>query len=199
MRTLLAAFLFLFSVASFAQESRLQIKPAEPAPLLKLYLLDFEMRYEKSTDLEWTERKPLNFAVAVQIKKFDFVMEYASFTQSTGNATLSIDRNHQEVVAWGRWHFLNKKFSQTHVSMYGGLGLGGYEEEVTTSAPGSSMSDKGGMQWMSGLSAGVELQTPFTSSLGFVGALEGRVLTAADFDPNPLGSGVVRLGFFLNL
>jgi hypothetical protein len=199
MRTLLAIFLLLFSVMSFAQESRLQIKPAEPAPLLKLYLLDFEMRYEKSTDLEWAERKPLNFAVAVQIKKFDFVMEYASFTQSSGNATLSIDRKHQEVVAWGRWHFLNKKFSQAHVSLYGGLGLGGYEEEVTTTAPGSSTSEKGGMKWMSGLSAGVELQTPFTDSLGFVGALEGRVLTAADFDPNPLGSGVLRLGFFLNL
>jgi len=199
MRAMIMAFLCLFSVVSFAQESRLKIKPTEPAPLLKLYLLDFEMRYEKGSDLEWVERKPLNFAVAVQLQKFDFVMEYASFSQSSGNATLSVDRNHQEVLAWGRWHFVDKKFTETRVSLYGGLGVGGYEEEVTTTTPGSSQSDKGGMKWMSGLSAGLEVQVPMTASLGFVGALEGRVLTASDFEPNPLGSGVVRLGLSLSL
>lgn len=199
MRALIVALLSLFSVVSLAQESHLKIKPAEPAPILKLYLLDFEMRYEKGSDLEWAERKPLNFAVAVQLKKFDFVMEYAQFTQSSGNATLGIDRKHQEILAWGRWHFLDKKFSETRVSLYGGLGVGGYEEEVTTSTPGSSQTDKGGMKWMSGASAGVEAQIPMTDSLGFVGALEGRLFTAADFEPNPLGSGVLRLGFFLNL
>jgi hypothetical protein len=199
MRALVMVFLCLFSVVSFAQESRLKIKPAEPVPLLKLYILDFEMRYEKGSDLEWAERKPLNFAVAVQLKQFDFVMEYASFQQSTGNTTLGIDRDHKEVLAWSRWHFVNKNFSETRVSLYGGLGVGGYEEEVTTSTPGSSQSDKSGMKWMSGLSAGIEMQVPVTTSLGFVGAIEGRVLTAADFEPNPLGSGVVRLGLFLNL
>jgi hypothetical protein len=199
MRALIMAFLCLFSVVSFAQESRLKIKPTEPAPILKLYLLDFEMRYEKGSDLEWAERKPLNFAVAFQLKKFDFVMEYASFSQSSGNATLGIDRDHKEVLAWGRWHFIDKKFSDKRVSLYGGLGVGGYEEEVTTSTLGSSQSDKSGMKWMSGLSAGIELQLPMTESLGFVGALEGRLLTAPDFEPNPLGSGVVRFGLFLNL
>lgn len=199
MRALILVLLVFFSVVSFAQESHLKIKPAEPAPILKLYLLDFEMRYEKGSDLEWAERKPLNLAVAVQIKQFDFVMEYAQFTQSSGNATLSIDRKHQEILAWGRWHFLDKKISEGRMSMYGGLGFGGYEEEVTTVTPGSSQSDKGGMKWMSGASVGVETQMLIASSFGFVGALEGRLFTAADFDPNPLGSGVVRLGFFLNL
>lgn len=199
MRFLLVVLLSLFSVVSWAQESRLKIEPVEPAPLLKLYVLDFEMRYEKGSDLEWAERKPLNFAVAVQMKQFDFVMEYAQFSQSSGNATLSIDRKHQEILAWGRWHFLDKKFSEARVSLYGGLGVGGYEQEVTTSTPGSSQVDKGGMKWMSGASVGVETQVPIAGSFGFVGALEGRVFTAADFDPNPLGSGVLRLGLFLNL
>lgn len=200
MRALLAFFIILFSVGSFAQESRLKIKPAEPASLLKFYPLDFEMRYEKGSDLEWVERKPLNFAVAFQVKQFDFVMEYASFSQSSGNATLSIDRDHKEVLAWGRWHFVDKNYSESRVSLYGGLGFGGYEEEVTTSTPGSSQADKGGMKFMSGLSAGVEMQVPFTgTSFGFVGAVEGRLLTSADFEPNPLGSGVLRLGLFLNL
>ena len=199
MRSLLAFLICLFSVASFAQESHLKITPAEPAPLLKLYLLDFEMRYEKGSDLEWVERKPLNLAVAFQKKQFDFVMEYARFTASSGNATLNIDREHQEIMAWGRWHFASTHVSEALWSLYGGLGVGGYEEKVTTHTPGSSQTDNGGMQWMSGLSVGVETQIPITGSLGFVGALEGRVLTAADFEPNPLGSGVLRLGLFLNL
>lgn len=199
MRGVLAAFVLLFSVASFAQESRLKVLPPESAPLLKVYALDFEMRYEKSSGLEWEERKPFNFAIAVQKKQFDFVMEYAKFSVGTGNSTLAIDRDHQEVMAWGRWHFVDTNVSEAKWSLYAGLGVGGYEETVTTTTPGSSMSDKGGVQWMSGVSAGAEVQIPMTTRLGFVGALEGRLLTAADFEPNPLGSGVVRLGLSWSL
>lgn len=199
MRSLVLAFLVLFSASAFAQESRLKVVPPQPAPLLKLYLLDFEMRYEKSSVLDWEERKPLNLGVAFQRKQFDFLMEYAKYSVDSGNATLGIKREHQEVMAWGRWHFVDTHVSEAKWSLYAGLGVGGYEETVTTSTPGSSMSDKGGVQWMSGVSAGAEVQIPISQSLGFVSALEGRLLTAADFDPNPLGSGVVRLGLSWNL
>lgn len=199
MRFLLNLTILFFSVISFAQESRLKLTPPPEPTILKGYLLGVEARYEKTADLDWADRHPFNFAIAIQKKQFDFVMEYAKFTESSGNATLSVDREHQELVFWGRWHAYEKKWEENRVSLYAGAGLGRYLEKVDSSSSGNSHTADTDYQWMSGLSVGAEVLLPFTEGFGFVGALEGRVLMSSDFDPNPLGSGVLRLGLFMTL
>lgn len=200
MRVLFAIFILIFSAASFAQQSRLKIVPAEPPSLLKAYLLGVEARFEKTADLDWADRRPLNIAFGFQKKQLDFLMEYASFNVNTGNASLSVDREHQEIVGWVRWHAYEHKWIKNRLSFYGGAGVGSYLEKVSTQdSLGNSYTADSDYKIMSALSLGIEMQMPLSENFGVLGAMEGRALMASDFEPNPTGSGVLRIGFFINL
>ncbi len=188
-------FSFMCSSAAFAQGLE---APAEKLEL-QVFPIGSEVRYEQNTSLEWVGRNSWNYALGLQKVAWSFLVEYSSFTENSGNATLSTERKFQEAVAWGQWHFLRSQTEQWGYSFFGGLGLGGYQEEVLTSLSGTVRNDSSGVKWMSGLALGAEVKVYLNKTFGFMGSLEGRALTAPDFDSNPTWSGVLRLGLILSL
>lgn len=197
MKFMVLFFSILLSLSSFAQETRM--KMPEPPPdrgALRFYLLNLEMRYEKDSSQDYIDRKPRSFSIGYQWTRWSFLMEYARFSEDTGNSTSSIERIHQELLGWGRYHFFDVKNTSEKMkfSLYGGVGGGGYTEEVETTLMGVSRTDKSDAKFISGAALGAEISLLPNPKFGFVAALEGRALFASDFDPNPLWSAIIRTG-----
>lgn len=195
MRFLIFLALLISSSVSWAQESRARMPRVAPEvpSYLTLNLINPEMRYERANSQEIEDVKPLNFSFGYQKKRLSFLAEYARYSEDTGNSTSSIERTHQELLVWGRYHLVNKAQNELSGSLYGGVGLGGYQEEVKTTLMGDSRTDKENIKMMSGLSVGTEGAYQL-QNFGFVAGIEGRALIASDFDPNPVWSVVIRLG-----
>lgn len=188
------------SLSAFAQETRMPMpQPEEPPPVLQLYPVGQDVRIERGASQDYEARNFWNFSFAYKTPVMSALVEYGQFEDQSGNSTSNIDRTHQEMMLWGRWHFFRRTTTSFHWSVYGGLGVGAYKEQVKTTVLGDSHTDDTGTKIMSGVSVGTEASYYFTKNFAVVGALEGRGLFAGDFDPNPTGSGVVRIGIELPL
>jgi hypothetical protein len=200
MKILIAIFLMMFSAQSFAQETRASFSDFEETQdvfLTQIFLLNFEMRYERDASQDFVERQPLNFGVAIHDGAWSGLLEYSRYSEDSGNATSMISRTHEEGVLWGRYHFwrIPNSSGTLEFNMYGGVALGGYQEKVTTTLMGSSQTDNGTFKFMSGLAAGIEFSALLPNKkFGVVADLEGRALASSDFDPNPLWGAVFRFG-----
>lgn len=150
-----------------------------------------ELRYERNGSQQIVDRQPRNLAIGAGRGASDFLFEYATFSENTGNATLSIERTHQEYSFWWKENIINMEIMDCFVSG----GVGGYEEKVTTRFAGvGSATDTSGLQGLVGASVGLQ-------SLLFryvLLSLEGRFLAGRNFDPNPQGSILLRLGVEFN-
>mgnify|MGYP003341436024 CR=1 FL=1 len=130
MRSLIFLLCIATSSPVFAQESRMKLpEPAAVPPQLQLFG-GLEARWEKGDSQELEQRNPTNFSFAYRTKILSVLFEYSKFSESSGNASLSTDRTHEEMMLWGRWHFLRFENESIRTSMYGGLGVGAYQEKV---------------------------------------------------------------------
>lgn len=173
-------------------------RPALVPPLnqLQIYPLAFEIRYEKDSSDNFIEQTPQNLSFAYRTTAWSVLFEYSKFTQSSGNATLNIDREHKEMVLWGRWHLWRLTQKQMRVSIYGAGGLGTYSEDITTSLSGSSQKDSTGSKFMGGLAAGADISYDVVKNFGVIAAAEGRGLMGQEFDPNPTFGALIRGGLY---
>ncbi|WP_413558715.1 hypothetical protein [Bdellovibrio sp. HCB209] len=189
--------LLLFAATANAQETRMK-RPVMIPQLnqLQIYPLAFEIRYEKDSSDNYLEQRPTNLSFAYRTNVWSILFEYSKFTESTGNSTLNIDREHTEMVLWGRWHLWRMTQKQMRISIYGAGGLGTYSEDITTSLSGSSQKDSTGSKLMGGLAAGGDISYDFVKNFGAVAALEGRGLMGQGFDPNPTFGALVRTGLY---
>ncbi|KYG66158.1 hypothetical protein AZI86_03595 [Bdellovibrio bacteriovorus] len=178
----------LVSLCSFLSEAR--------ADVVRGYLLNSEMRYERASNQDMVNRSPMNYAISYQRSRFSVLLEHVYFTETSGNPTSAFERQHAEYLAWFRLHALAWTFGDnTHtVQLYGGLAAGAYQETVTTVFMGTSRVDTGRWTFMTGLSGGVEYSVKLTPAFLIVAAAEGRGFTGSDLDPNPMWSAVFRLG-----
>ncbi len=201
MKFILAGFFLLCSITATAQESRLKTPQSNPESSLQLYPVGMELRYERNNEQDFQTNTFWNYAFAYQRANLSALFEYSNYTESSGNSTTSIDHTHQELTLWGRWHFLTtkKELLPLQISIYGGLGVGAYQDEVKTTFMGTSQNDKSGTKVLTGLSLGSDLRYSFTKDVGAIAAIEGRTLFSSDFDPNPTFSAVARLGIFIPL
>lgn len=206
MRSLIAILVLIFSVSVQAQgkapEARKPLMPPQPIfSEIGLHIFNPEFRLERGASQELEIRSPLNFALSYTATRGALLVEYSKFNEQTGNSTSAIDRNHQEVMAWGRYHLLQAgSMKELKVfRLHAGVGVGGYEEEVTTTLMGDSRTDKAALKFMSGLSLGADMNLYVNDRFGFSLGAEARGLFAADFNPNPTWSGVVRLGLIFPL
>lgn len=166
---------------------------------LHLYFLNPEMRYEKGNSQELVDRKPVNTAVAYRFKNVSALVEYTHFDEQTGNETSMIERNHKDLSLWLRAHFFTAQNHAIKTSLFGGLGVGSYEEEVQTTLLGVSQTDRSSAKPFAGLVVGAEMAFSVTEYFGFLVGAEARSLAAPDFTPNPLWSAVLRLGLQFSL
>lgn len=189
MRLGLFAILFLLGVSAYAQNSG-------SATAVSLYLFNPEMRYERAESQDLEDRKPFNIAVGYQGSQFGLLTEYSRFSEGTGNDTAAIERSHQDLLVWFRYHVFKASLAEdVRGHVFVGAGAGGYTEEVTTTLMGASRTDKDQWKFQSGLVAGGEVSISIYHNWQFVAGLEGRTLFASDYEPNPLWSAVLRLGF----
>lgn len=195
MKLLILFFLSLMvSLCSFLGEAR--------ADILRAYLLNPEIRYERNSAQELENRSPRNFSVGYQYTRWSALLEYAHYSETSGNATSSFERTHEELVAWFRYHGFAWTFAEGYntLQLYGAVGAGAFQESLTTKFMTDSRKDTGRATFMSGLAIGGEFSRKVNQNILLVGAIEGRALMASDFDPNPMWSAVLRfgVGVFLN-
>jgi hypothetical protein len=186
MKSLIVVFgLLITSVSALAQAPQPSKKTR--SIYANLNPLNLEMRYERDSSQHMVDRRPLNLSAGLRKGSSTWLFEYVTFSETTGNATLSIDRQHREYMFWWKENLINLELVDFYVS----AGLGAYDEKVTTKLAGSSDAvDTSGLQMMGGASGGVQ-----TKVAGyFLLSLEARILAGKNFDPNPQTSLLARLG-----
>jgi hypothetical protein len=184
--------LFLLSVAAslctFLTEAR--------ADIIRAYIFNPELRYEKSADNELVNRNPLSFSVGYQFTRFSALLEYSQFDETSSTGVYSVKRTHQDMMLWGRFHALAWTFgdSRQTIQAYGGIGGGGYKERLVTNFNGDSQTDSGDPKFVTGFSAGLEYSVRIDERFLFTSAVEGRAFVNSELDPNPMWSAILRLG-----
>jgi len=182
---LLGVGLLLSTMCAFAGPAK-SSAPAVPWRF-DIYPLNFELRYERDATQQLVDRRPLNLALGVRKGPSTVLFEYSRFNETTGNATLSVDRTHEEFLFWWKQNILN--FEMLDFFLAGGLGA--YDEKVKTTFEGvGETTDSTGMQIMGGGSAGVQSLLWRYVLVSF----EGRLMAGKNFDPNPQPSLLLRLG-----
>lgn len=179
--------LLAMTLAILAGSSALaEIRESKSEPLRYQITFNPEVRYERSADQQMVFRQPLNLAVGFRKDKFTYLFEVSQFQETSGNSTLSIDRSHREYVGWLNYSVL--PIGQWNV--FAAFGVGAYQENIRTSLYGSSVTDTGEMQLVGGAGAGLKVLIARHLLLSF----EGRFIGAQNFDPNPQGALVIRIG-----
>ncbi|MGZ3744334.1 MAG: hypothetical protein ACXVB1_10995 [Pseudobdellovibrionaceae bacterium] len=183
------SFLFIFIGAMFcgqggvAAEPKIDLEPWH----VEVLPLGLEFRFEREESQQMADRRPLNLALGGRKGSSSLLFEYSSFTETTGNVTLSLERTHQEYSFWWKEKFMDFEFMEAFFS----AGLGGYEEKLTTSlAMSGSTTDTSALQALGGAGAG--LQTLVFKYVLL--SIEGRFIAGKNFDPNPQASFLLRLG-----
>lgn len=152
-----------------------------------VFPLNGEVRWERDATQQMVDRHPFGLAFGVRKGPSTVLFEYSKFDEKTGNATLALDRSHEEFLFWWKQNIMN--FEMLDLFIAGAVG--GYTEKVTTTLAGSGSSeDTTGLQMMGGVSAGVQ-------SLIFryvLVSFEGRLMAGKNFDPNPQPGMLLRLG-----
>lgn len=197
----LILFLILcLSAISEAQTSKLKSSDhLSQESQFQFFLLNQEYRYERmiSQDFDFRSIHPLSFGY--RRDQFSTLIEYSAYSEQSGNITSNIERKHQEIMWWGRWHFISEKEAMLRYSSYAGFGLGAYQEEIKTNLLGFSSFDKSVASVESGVSIGGDLNFTVTKTLSLIAGAEGRFIFASDFDPNPVLDTLVRIGIAVQL
>lgn len=160
----------------------------------QIYLLNPEIRLERSADQEIVQRKPLSLSFSYRNKMISGLFESSSFSEESGNNTLKIERSMQSYLVWARVHFFSREQKTYDLSLYTGAAAGTYQESVMTTLNSFRTKDKGSQNLGAGLAAGVDSAFRIYKSLAAASALEARLLFGQDYDPNPNVSLICRFG-----
>jgi hypothetical protein len=193
MKSFLVAFFLLLSLshAHAASAGGAAKSPAERVAVAPwrydIFPLNGELRWERDSTQQMVDRHPFGLAFGVRKGPSTVLFEYSKFDEKTGNATLALDRSHEEFLFWWKQNIMN--FERVDFFISGGAGA--YSEKVVTTLAGSgSAEDSTGLQMMGGVSGGVQ-------SLLFryvLVSFEGRLMAGKNFDPNPQPGMLLRVG-----
>lgn len=156
MQKIVFLFLLFFSATSLAQ--------------VEIYFFNPQIRWEADPHYELTQTESFTFGAGYRFnQKYFLSTEYLETNSSSGNSTLSVQHQHQELTLWGKYFYNNW--------VYGTLGTGLFQEKVDTSLYEHSNSMRSSTYSL--LGAGVGLQTALlttSKSTGFTVGIEGRML-----------------------
>ncbi len=181
-------------LAHASPEERTPSVPVKKSFQFQVYFINPEIRYERGEDQNLDQKQPHNYSVAIRRDSLSLLLETANLSESTGNPALQVDRRYEDYSLWGRLHFLNIQKEPFRWSLYATLGVGSYQEIITTRLGNQSITDNGNHELMTGLGVGTDLAVLALRDFGFVLGIEGRLLFGRDFDPNPQMSALLRMG-----
>jgi hypothetical protein len=153
-----------------------------------MILAGAEFRGERDVNANYAGLTYLNLAAGVRYRQWNFLIESDTFSQTSGNATLSVEKKVQDILGWAyrvsdqSWH---------RISPMMGAGIGAYQIKVETTLSGTETDDSSTWKIMGGASAGLKLDLPVLWV-----SIEARLLVGDEFDPQPTLSGLARLGLW---
>jgi len=192
-RKFLSLILFLSSLSfaslAFAQQDADIIMPAvQLANWGAEILVGTEVRGERDVDGNYAGLNYRNFALGARYRRWNFLIESATDSQSTGNATLSVEKKVQNILGWAYW---TSDRSWYRLSPMIGGGLGAYQIKVATTLSGTETDDSSPWKVMGGVAAGLKLNLPVLWL-----SVEARILAGDEFDPQPTLSALARIGLW---
>lgn len=159
-----------------------------PRPLHILVATGSELRPEKDVENNYATHALSNVALGVGYKDFAFILEKASFRESSGNSTLNVERLLEDTMLWAQW-----QAQAWHIfAPYVGGGLGAYQETVTINLAGAQSSQhQSNRKLLTGANFGVRVDVPV-----YWISLEGRLLFGDELDHQPALGGLARFGLW---
>lgn len=152
--------------------------------------LGMDLRAERDQEQSTLPRAWPTMALGLGWKPWMGLLEYSTFTESSGNATLNVERKVETLLLWGQWSVREDAWN---IEPYFGLGLGGYRSSAELDLYGQRTG--AGSQWIEHAAGAVGLR--WTSISPVYASIEGRVHMNRELDPNPTLSALFKLGFIL--
>ncbi len=161
---------------------------------LNFYFTGLFSRSERNAAQEISGNDYSNVSLSYRLKNWSGLLENSNISESSGNFSSNMTRLHQEWVGWARYHFYNEDADVYQCSLFAGIGLGTFQEEIKTNLLGTTRADKTDNLFISGLSLGWDGSYFFTMNWALAAALEVRVFGSKEIDPNPALDEAFRLG-----
>ncbi len=117
------------------------------------------------------------------------LFEYSTFSENSGNETLSVSRKTETALLWVQWHTEDEWDFRPFV----GLGLGGYREVTDSTFYTDTRVDQGA--WTDHVAGTMGLRWARLSPVWL--SIEGRVHSNKYLDPSPMLSALLRIGFVI--
>lgn len=196
-RSLLVICCLFFGSLGQAAERGPVVKPAVPAPASTSFTIFAtpEWRYERGSDLDLGWVSALGFGFEVRHKFLALVVETLSFKDKSGNGTLSIEREHRDYIVSGHFFFWETSGNAGDFGVYAAGGAGFFNETVRTTLTGMTTSDTGDREFLGVAGVGAEANMKIsTSNTALSFAVEARILSSKNFDPNPEPGVLARVG-----
>jgi hypothetical protein len=152
-----------------------------------LFQAGADVRFERDEDQMIRNRTLFNFSGGVVRENWIGEVEYASFSTSSGNASLSVDRRFESVLTWLYWQALD--FDS--LAPYLGGGIGAIRETVKTTLLGMTEADESPWSFTTAAALGVRL---FPRSNFWLSG-EGRLYKNPRLDPDPEFGAIFRVGW----
>lgn len=146
-----------------------------------------EYRPERDVEKNYSQHYFTNYAAGIGKGHWTFIFEKSQFKESSGNSTLNLERSYQDYLLIARYY----AYSAGVFSAFGNVGVGAYQESVTTNFSGQSITSNGKHKLLTtgGMGIQANLSIFFTS-------LEARLLFGDELDQQASLSGIARLGLW---
>lgn len=171
------SFLLLVSSSAFAESRSVQAMLA----------YGFEYRPARDASGNFADRILPNYALGVGYQNYLFILEKATFKETTGNVTLNVKQIFENTMLWAQWRAEKRLYFIPFI----GAGAGAYQEKVETQFMGATTANSTAQKFLGGASFGLSLDVPV---LWF--SIEARVLFGDELDPQPTLGGLARIGVY---
>jgi hypothetical protein len=183
---------------SLAMESS-DLKKKEKQVSIQAYILGGSARLESSENQELKNYYYTSSAIGYRQDNWSSLFEVSYLNDKSGNSSSNILRNHKDMILWGRYHFYSLLKDSWRSSLFTGLGLGMFQEEIQTNFMTSHRTDKLDGVLTSGFVVGGDAALHITAKFAVALSIELRALESREFQPNPLLDEALRLGISFNL
>lgn len=149
----------------------------------------FDARAERDQNQNTLARGWHSVVFGAGYKPWMLSFEYSTFTESSGNETLSVSRKTETALLWFQWHTTDDWYFKPYI----GMGLGGYREGTDSTFYSDIRADQSA--WTDHLSGALGLRWAQVTPMWV--SLEGRIHSNRYLDPSPMLSALLRIGFVI--
>lgn len=181
--------------SAFGNTTKQNTSISKPAMELSVYASPLVIAYRLTED-EFQETKgvqPKIYGLGLKYKLVQFNIDHGVFPEAqTSVGTLTVNQKKRETLLWTQYQF----WEATHWGLSCGLGVGTYDEEITSKlGNGASSVAKQGNKFIYGAAATAD----FWVAKYFLLNGSVRIMDGDDYSPRPQWEGVIKLGLRIPL